>query len=34
MITWVFVSLDLIMPDQPNRTVRTRTLRGVGRVEL
>lgn len=23
-------TLDLILPDQPNRTVRTRMLRGVG----
>jgi len=30
MITWVFVPLGLILPDQPNRAVRTRTLRGVG----
>ena len=30
MITWVFVPLGLILPDQPNRVVRTRTLRGVG----
>jgi len=30
MITWVFVPLDLILPDQPNRVVRTRMLRGVG----
>jgi hypothetical protein len=30
MITWVFVPLDLILPDQPNRAVRTRMLRGVG----
>jgi len=30
MITWIFVPLDLILPDQPNRIVRTRTLRGVG----
>ena len=30
MITWVFVSLSLILPDQPNRAVRTRMLRGVG----
>ena len=25
-----FVLLDLILPDQPNRAVRTRMLRGVG----
>ncbi|MDL1962658.1 MAG: hypothetical protein LWX01_13400, partial [Deltaproteobacteria bacterium] len=25
-----FVPLGLILPDQPNRAVRTRTLRGVG----
>jgi len=30
MITWFFVPLGLILPDQPNRVVRTRTLRGVG----
>ena len=30
MITWVFVPLSLILPDQPNRVVRTRMLRGVG----
>jgi hypothetical protein len=30
MITWVFVPLGLILPDQPNRAVRTRMLRGVG----
>ena len=30
MITWVFVPLGLILPDQPNRVVRTRMLRGVG----
>jgi hypothetical protein len=29
-ITWPYVSLDLILPDQPNRAVRTRMLRGVG----
>ena len=29
-ITWVCVLLDLILPDQPNRAVRTRMLRGVG----
>jgi|AntAceMinimDraft_9_1070365.scaffolds.fasta_scaffold03280_1 hypothetical protein len=29
MITWVFVPLGLILPDQPNRVVRTRTLCGV-----
>ena len=29
-ITWVYVLLDLIQPDQPNRAVRTRMLRGVG----
>jgi hypothetical protein len=29
-ITWSFVPLDLILPDQPNRAVRTRMLRGVG----
>ena len=30
MITWFFVPLGLILPDQPNRVVRTRTLCGVG----
>jgi len=25
-----YVPLDLILPDQPNRAVRTRMLRGVG----
>ena len=30
MVTWFFVPLGLILPDQPNRVVRTRTLRGVG----
>jgi hypothetical protein len=30
MITWVFVPPDLILPDQPNRAVRTRMLRDVG----
>ena len=30
MITWFFVPLGLILPDQPNRAVRTRMLRGVG----
>jgi hypothetical protein len=30
IITWVFVPLGLILPDQPNRAVQTRTLRGVG----
>ena len=30
MITWVFVPLGLILPDQPNRVVWTRTLGGVG----
>jgi hypothetical protein len=30
MITWVFVPLGLILPDQPNRAVRTCMLRGVG----
>jgi hypothetical protein len=30
MITWDFVPLGLILPDQPNRAVRTRMLRGVG----
>ena len=29
-ITWTYVPLDLILPDQPNRAVRTRMLRGVG----
>jgi hypothetical protein len=29
-ITWAYVPLDLILPDQPNRAVRTRMLRGVG----
>jgi len=29
-ITWSYVPLDLILPDQPNRAVRTRMLRGVG----
>jgi len=29
-ITRSFVPLDLILPDQPNRAVRTRMLRGVG----
>ena len=29
-ITWPYVPLDLILPDQPNRAVRTRMLRGVG----
>ena len=29
-ITWSSVPLDLILPDQPNRAVRTRMLRGVG----
>ena len=29
-ITLAYVSLDLILPDQPNRAVRTRMLRGVG----
>jgi len=29
-ITWVYVLLDLSLPDQPNRAVRTRMLRGVG----
>jgi hypothetical protein len=30
LITWVYVLQDLIQPDQPNRAVRTRMLRGVG----
>ena len=30
LITWVYVLQDLILPDQPNRAVRTRMLRGVG----
>ena len=30
MITRTCVPLDLILPDQPYRAVRTRTLRGVG----
>ena len=30
MITRACVPLGLILPDQPNRVVRTRTLRGVG----
>jgi len=34
MITLAYVSLDLILPDQPNSVVRTRTLRGVGGSEL
>ena len=29
-ITLAYVPLDLILPDQPNRAVRTRVLRGVG----
>jgi len=29
-ITWSYVPLDLILPDQPNCAVRTRMLRGVG----
>jgi len=29
-ITLAYVPLDLILPDQPNRAVRTRMLRGVG----
>jgi len=29
-ITCSYVPLDLILPDQPNRAVRTRMLRGVG----
>jgi hypothetical protein len=29
-ITWSYVSLDLILPDQPNRALRTPMLRGVG----
>jgi len=29
-ITLVYVPLDLILPDQPNRALRTRMLRGVG----
>ena len=29
-ITWSYVLLGLILPDQPNRAVRTRMLRGVG----
>ncbi|MDL1981574.1 MAG: hypothetical protein LWX02_08940 [Deltaproteobacteria bacterium] len=29
-ITWAYVPLDLILPDQPNHAVRTRMLRGVG----
>ena len=29
-ITWSYVLLGLIQPDQPNRAVRTRMLRGVG----
>ena len=29
-LTRSFVPLDLILPDQPNRAVRTRKLRGVG----
>jgi hypothetical protein len=29
-ITWPYVPLDLILPDQPNRAVRTCMLRGVG----
>jgi len=29
-ITWSYVPLNLILPDQPNRAVRTRMLRGVG----
>ena len=29
-ITWAFVPLDLILPDQPNRRIRTRTYGGVG----
>ena len=29
-ITWVYVLLGLSQPDQPNRAVRTRMLRGVG----
>ncbi len=29
-ITLAYVPLDLILPDQPNRVVRTCTLRGVG----
>ncbi|MBW2740084.1 MAG: hypothetical protein JRE64_14845 [Deltaproteobacteria bacterium] len=32
LITWVYVLQDLILPDQPNRAVRTRMLRGVGGV--
>jgi hypothetical protein len=28
--TLAYVPLDLILPDQPNRAVRTRMLRGVG----
>ena len=28
--SWPYVPLDLILPDQPNRAVRTRMLRGVG----
>jgi hypothetical protein len=30
LITLAYVPLDLILPDQPNRAVRTRMLRGVG----
>jgi hypothetical protein len=29
-ITLAYVPLDLSLPDQPNRAVRTRMLRGVG----
>ena len=29
-ITLAYVPLDLILPDQPNRALRTRMLRGVG----
>jgi len=28
--TWICILLDLILPDQPNRAVQTRMLRGVG----
>ncbi len=30
IITWAFVPLDLNLPNQPNRAVRARMLRGVG----
>ncbi len=29
-VIWIFAPLGLILPDQPNRAVRTRMLRGVG----